>query len=292
MPPPPDDEGYSSCHKVDGTSHIMDQDDDSDHRTALRLWVAGDLVAANPVALDDDQAHYLRAVMRRSLGDEILVFNGRDGEWVSRIVALSKSGVRIEPVRQIRQQGVGIDLRLVFAPIKRARLEILVEKAVELGVSALIPVITRRTIISRLNLDRLLAHAREAAEQTERLDVPAVAPPRSLEAVLNDWEPSCRLLFCDETGDAPSLAAVLQEVEPCAESWAVLIGPEGGFESSELDLMRGFPFATAVSLGPRVLRADTAAVAALAVFQALRGDWGTTRGEATTASTSIATRQR
>ena len=270
----------------------MDQDDDSDHRTTLRLWVAGDLVAANPVALDDDQAHYLRAVMRRSLGDEILVFNGRDGEWVSRIVALSKSGVRIEPVRQIRQQGVGIDLRLVFAPIKRARLEILVEKAVELGVSALIPVITRRTIISRLNLDRLLAHAREAAEQTERLDVPAVAPPRSLEAVLNDWEPSCRLLFCDETGDAPSLAAVLQEVEPCAESWAVLIGPEGGFESSELDLMRGFPFATAVSLGPRVLRADTAAVAALAVFQALRGDWGTTRGAATTASTSIATRQR
>ncbi len=270
----------------------MDQLDDSDHRTTLRLWVAGDLVAASPVTLNGDQAHYLRAVMRRSVGDELLVFNGRDGEWLSRLVALSKSGAQIEPVRQTRLQSQGIDLRLVFAPIKRARLEILIEKAVELGVSTLVPVITRRTIVSRLNLDRLSAHAREAAEQTERLDIPAVAAPRSIEAVLNDWEPNRRLLFCDETGSAPSLAAALQEVEPCVESWAVLIGPEGGFDPSELDLVRGFPFATPVSLGPRVLRADTAAIAALAVFQALRGDWGTARGIATSASASIATPQR
>jgi 16S rRNA (uracil1498-N3)-methyltransferase len=264
----------------------MDHDDDSDHRTSLRLWIAGDLAAASPVRLDSDQAHYLRAVMRRSVGDEILVFNGRDGEWLGRLVVLSKSGAQVEPLRQTRPQTTSIDLRLVFAPIKRARLEILIEKAVELGVSALVPVITRRTIVSRLNLDRLSAHAREAAEQTERLDVPAVEAPRPLEAVLSDWDHACKLLFCDETGGQPSLGSVLQGAEPCQESWAVLIGPEGGFEPGELDLLRGFPFATAVSLGPRVLRADTAAVAALAVFQALRGDWETSRGEATPAPPS------
>lgn len=270
----------------------MDHDDDINHRTALRLWVTGDLSAAAAIALDGDQAHYLRAVMRRGIGDELLVFNGRDGEWLGRIVALAKSTAQVEPIRQTRPQSQGIDLQLVFAPIKRARMETLVEKSVELGVSALVPVITRRTIVSRLNLDRLTAHAREAAEQTERLDVPAVAAPRALEAVLADWNPDRRLLFCDETGDAPSLATVLQGVEPCPQSWAVLIGPEGGFDPAELDLVRGFPFATRVSLGPRVLRADTAALAALAVFQALRGDWGMARGVSTPATASPDLRQR
>ena len=270
----------------------MDQDDDIDHRTALRLWVAGDLAAGAPTMLDGDQAHYLRAVMRRAIGDELLVFNGRDGEWLARIAALSKSAGQLAPIRQTRAQAQGIDLQLVFAPIKRARMEILIEKAVELGASALVPVITRRTIVSRLNLERLSAHAREAAEQTERLDVPALSAPRSLEAVLGDWNPSRRLLFCDETGDAPSLATVLQGVELCPESWAVLIGPEGGFDPAELDLIRGFPFATRVSLGPRVLRADTAALAALAVFQALRGDWGTPRGAVSPANSLLDSRQR
>lgn len=256
----------------------MDHDNDIDLRTALRLWVAGDLADGTPVTVDGDQAHYLRAVMRRNIGDELLVFNGRDGEWLVRLAALTKSSAQVLPLRQTRPQEHGIDLQLVFAPIKRARLEILVEKAVELGVSALVPVITRRTVVGRLNLDRLAAHAREAAEQSERLEVPSVAAPRPLEAVLGDWDPARRLLVCDETGEAPSLAAALQGVEPCPQSWAVLIGPEGGFDPAELDLVRRFPFATRVSLGPRVLRADTAALAALAVFQALRGDWGSVRG--------------
>lgn len=256
----------------------MDQDDDIDLRRMPRLWLAADLRDGEAAPLDPEQLHYLRAVMRRGVGDEVLVFNGRDGEWVARLDALTKTAGRVVAIRQTRAQTEGIDLQLVFAPIKRARLELLIEKAVELGARALIPVITRRTIVTRLNLERLAAHAREAAEQTERLDVPPVAAPRPLGAVLDAWDPARRLLFCDETGGAPSLAAVLQEGEPCPESWAVLIGPEGGFDPAELDLVRGFPFATPVSLGPRVLRADTAALAALAVFQALRGDWETARG--------------
>jgi 16S rRNA (uracil1498-N3)-methyltransferase len=270
----------------------MSQDDDIDLRRVPRLWLAGDLRAGEAAPLDPQQVHYLRAVMRRNIGDEVLVFNGRDGEWLGRLATLTKTAGRIVLTRATRPQNPGIDLQLVFAPIKRARLEILIEKAVELGVSALVPVITRRTVVSRLNLDRLSAHAREAAEQTERLDVPSVAAPRPLEAVLGAWAPARRLLVCDESGDAPSLAAVLQEPEPCRESWAVLIGPEGGFDPTELDLVRGFPFATAVSLGPRVLRAETAALAALAVFQALRGDWRTARGAATRATAVIDSRQR
>jgi 16S rRNA (uracil1498-N3)-methyltransferase len=192
---------------------------------------------------------------------------------LGQIAAISKSSASVVPIHQTRPQSEEIDLQLLFAPIKRARIDIMIEKAVELGVSALVPVITRRTIVSRLNLERLNAHAREAAEQTERLSVPAVLAPQPLDAALKDWPSSRRLILCDESGDAPSIARVLQEVEPCPESWAVLIGPEGGFDPSELDLLRTFPFVTPVSLGPRVLRADTAALAALAVFQALRGDW-------------------
>ena len=249
----------------------MEQEDDRGYRAIPRLWVSESLAA--PVTLDADQTHYLRAVMRLGAGAELLLFNGRDGEWQAKITSISKNSATAEPMRQTRSQQPEIDLVLLFAPIKRGRVEFLIEKAVELGVSALQPVMTRRTIISRLNLDRLNAHAREAAEQTERLSVPPVLAPLALEAALRNWPEGRRLILCDESGTAPSLGKVLQEAEPCAESWAVLTGPEGGFEPSELDLIRRFPFATPVSLGPRILRADTAALAALAVFQALRGDW-------------------
>jgi len=255
----------------------MEQDEDLDYRRAARLWLSQPLALGAAVTLDSDQAHYLRAVLRQGIGDELLVFNGQDGEWLARIAAITKSTASVVPVRQTRGQTQDIDLHLLFAPIKRARIDAMIEKAVELGVSALQPVITRRTIVSRLNLDRLNAHAREAAEQTERLTLPSVHEPRPLETVLRDWPDNRRLLFCDETGSAPSLGVVLQGVEPCAQSWAVLIGPEGGFDPYELDLLRAFPFVTPVSLGPRVLRADTAALAALAVFQALRGDWDISR---------------
>jgi 16S rRNA (uracil1498-N3)-methyltransferase len=270
----------------------MHGEDDIDHRAAARLWVTASLAAGAAIILDADQTHYLRAVLRLGSGAELLLFNGRDGEWLAQIETITKSAAQAVTLRQTRPQPEEIDVQLLFAPIKRARIEILIEKAVELGVSALVPIVTRRTIVARLNLDRLAAHAREAAEQTERLSVPLVWAPQPLETILETWPKERRLLLCDEGGTAPSMVEALQEVEPCPRSWAVLIGPEGGFEPAELDLVRAFPFATPVSLGPRVLRADTAAVAALAVFQAVRGDWGAARTVAPRSRIPCASRQR
>lgn len=251
----------------------MARDDEEDERAAARLWVAGDLAEGLAVPLDADQAHYLRAVLRLGPGAELALFNGRDGEWHARIEALGKQSGAAVPLRQSRAQTEDPDLWLVFAPVKRGRIDFLVEKAVELGAGALKPVFTRHTAMTRVNLERLRAHAREAAEQTERLSVPEVAEPETLEKLLAHWPAGRRLVVCDETGTAPDIATVLEGAEPCADGWAVLIGPEGGFAAEELDRLRKLPFVTAVGLGPRILRSDTAALAALAVFQALLGDW-------------------
>jgi 16S rRNA (uracil1498-N3)-methyltransferase len=170
----------------------------------------------------------------------------------------------------LRAQQAEADLWLVFAPIKRARIDYLVEKATELGASALVPVITRHTHVERLNLDRLRAHAIEAAEQSERLTVPRIEEPRALDEVLAAWDASRRIMLCDESGTAPPASVALANQN--AAAWAVLIGPEGGFAETELDALRKLPFVSPVSLGPRILRADTAALAGLAVLQALRGE--------------------
>lgn len=256
---------------------MSDRDDDETTAVRLRarLHVEAPLAAGLPVTLGGEQAHYLRNVLRLEPGAAIALFNGRDGEWAARVAALGKRGGELAVERRLRPQRAEPDLWLAFAPIKRARIDFLAEKATELGASALLPVITRHTAMTRVNVDRLRAHALEAAEQTERLSVPEVREPQPLDRLLADWPAGRRLLICDETGGGPPIAAALSALDDTARAapWAILIGPEGGFALSELDALRKLPFVTAVGLGPRILRADTAAVAALACWQALLGDW-------------------
>jgi 16S rRNA (uracil1498-N3)-methyltransferase len=240
-----------------------------------RLHVAVDLAAGRTVALAAGQAHYLRNVMRLVLGAELMLFNGRDGEWQGRIAALGRGSCSVLLERQTRPQADEPDLWLLFAPIKRAPLDFLVQKAVELGVSALHPVITQHTDVGRVNTDRLRTIATEAAEQCERLTLPEVAEPRPLGAVLDGWPAERRLLVCAEWGPAQPIGAALAAEDPGPS--AVLTGPEGGFTTSELDALRNLPFVTPVSLGPRILRAETAALAALACWQSVLGDWRSER---------------
>ncbi len=234
----------------------------------VRLFVEAGLSAGAGVTLSDGQAHYLRNVMRAKAGDRLRLFNGRDGEWSARLELAGKRGAVAVPDAQTRQQTAASDLWLCFAPIKKAPSEFMAQKATELGVSALRPVITRRTIVSRVNVERMQANAMEAAEQSDRLDVPACDPPIALPALLGAWPAGRRLVFCDE-GGAPAMLDALQGLP--SGPWAILIGPEGGFAPDERAAIRGNPHTVPVSLGTRILRADTAALAALAVFQAATG---------------------
>lgn len=246
------------------------------YATVTRLYSDAALSAGAAATLDEAQAHYLRNVLRLGPGARLTLFNGRDGEWWGEIERLGKTGGIVTMTERRRAPHAEPDLWLVFAPLKRARIDYVVEKATELGVSALVPAMTERTIVERLNLDRLAAHAQEAAEQTERLTVPQIRPPAALADILARWPAERRLLACLESGAAPAIAEQLARERP--GPWAVLIGPEGGFSDSELDGLRKLPFVCAVSLGPRVLRADTAAISALSVLQAFLGDWRAGRG--------------
>ncbi|HEY0525700.1 MAG TPA: 16S rRNA (uracil(1498)-N(3))-methyltransferase [Stellaceae bacterium] len=243
-----------------------------------RLYAdAATLAAGLTVELSPAQAHQLRNVLRLAAGDAVALFNRRDGEWLGRIAGLGKGWATVELAERMRpppHPSASIDLWLVFAPVKGGRVETVVEKATELGVSALLPVLTERSVVDRVNVERLAAHAVEAAEQCERLDVPPVYQPQRLDRLIASWPAGRRLLLCDETGAAPPLAqALLAEPAWRSDPAAVLTGPEGGFAETELDALRKLPFVSSVGLGPRVLRADTAALAALSVFQALAGDW-------------------
>lgn len=212
--------------------------------------------------------------MRAEIGCSLALFNGRDGEWSARLVALARRSAALEVESLLRPQRPEPDLWLVFAPVKRARLDLLAEKATELGVAELRPVRTARTIAGRINLDRLAANAREAAEQTERLSVPVCRPMVGLGELLAAWPAGRRLLVCDESGAGAPIAAALEAARREAPSpWAVLIGPEGGFEAAEAEALRALPGALPVGLGPRLLRAETAALAALACWQSVLGDW-------------------
>lgn len=235
----------------------------------IRLFVPHDLAPGAALELDEGQSRYLAAVMRQAVGDEVAVFNGRDGEWRATLAKVGKRAVTLTALSCARPQTLGPDLELVIALVKRARLETIVEKAAELGARRIRPVTTERTNADHTRIDRLQAIAMEASEQTGRLDVPDVLAPTKLEALLTTWDTGRRLLFCDEAGDAAPVLTAVDGGGP----WAILIGPEGGFSPRERAALRALPFATPASLGPRILRADTAAISALTLWQARAGDW-------------------
>jgi 16S rRNA (uracil1498-N3)-methyltransferase len=249
----------------------------------IRLFVSQPLGDGCHVEPSDDQSRYLLTVMRLQLGDGLLLFNGRDGEWLFRVSGVSKRGCRLSAEHQTRPQTVGPDLDLVVALVKRAPLEMIVEKAVELGVRRIQLALTRRTQSDHANVSRLAAIAVEAAEQTGRLDAPEMLPPVRLERLIEAWEPGRRLMFCDEAGDDPQAqwGGPQGRARPALEAltaagggrWAVLIGPEGGFAPEERAWLRGLDQVVPVTLGPRILRADTAAISALTVWQSALGDW-------------------
>lgn len=248
-----------------------------------RLYVAPDLSEGADIPIDGDQAHYLTRVLRLGAGDPVRLFNGRDGEFEASVSATTKSTARLLLGPRMREQSGVPDLWLLFAPLKKARTDFVVEKAVELGVAEILPVLTERTDAETVRVDRLSRIAIEAAEQTERLDVPPVREAVKLEALLTKWDASRLLIYADEAGDeggrpwggesgrAGPMADVLARMGDSPA--AVLIGPEGGFSPAERKRLRDLPFVRPAGLGPRILRAETAALASLALWQSIRGDW-------------------
>ncbi|MEO0819187.1 MAG: 16S rRNA (uracil(1498)-N(3))-methyltransferase [Pseudomonadota bacterium] len=247
----------------------------------IRLHLDAPLAEGAELALAREQAHYLGTVMRQAAGARVLVFNGRDGEWLAELTEAGRRGGRLRALEQTRAPAEPPDLWLLFAPVKKARTDFIVEKATELGCRRIQPVFTRRTNAERVRPDRLQAHAVEAAEQCGLVFVPEIAEPVALARLLERWDPARRILFCDERaagfgGAAAALPAAARALGAAAEGagpWAVLTGPEGGFAPEEAERLAAMPEAVAVGLGPRVLRADTAAVAALVLWQSVLGDW-------------------
>ncbi len=227
------------------------------------------------VTLGGQEAHYISNVMRLRAGEALALFNGRDGEWLAAVVTCSKKEVTLKVDQNTREQTSEPDLWLAFAPIKRTRIDYMAQKATELGVSKLVPVKTMRTVVTRVKTERLAANAREAAEQCERLTIPDVVDMAKLDTVLANWPGERWLLFCDEEKGDPLVLEALRAVsqKPAKSPWGILIGPEGGFTSKERELIRSYSYCIPASLGPRVLRADTAALAALSLWQAAIGDW-------------------
>jgi 16S rRNA (uracil1498-N3)-methyltransferase len=236
----------------------------------IRLFVPDDLAAGGLVALSEAQSHYAVRVMRLTPGARVLAFNGRDGEWSATLDSATRKSFALSVETQTRPQCREPDEWLLFAPLKRAQTEWLVEKATELGAAALVPVITQHSNAERVNVERLTAIAVEAAEQCERLSVPEVRAPAALAHVMTQWPAARRLFVCDETGAGRPIAAALQDHG--SRSCGFLIGPEGGFAQTELDGLAPLPFVTRVGLGSRILRAETAALAALACRRALAVD--------------------
>jgi|SRR5215471_1848099 len=244
------------------------------HESAkLRLFVEAPLFEGAAISLKDAQAHYVIHVMRANAGDRVLLFNGRDGEWLARVAKISRKDAILSCDSKTAEQAGVPDLWLAFAPIKKTPADYVAQKATELGTSRLQPVFTDRTVVRRVNTARLRANAIEAAEQSGRLNVPEIEEPLALEALLRSWPKERRLVFCDEGGDARPIAEVLAAAKGSAGAWGVLTGPEGGFTKKERSAIRRHPFVLPVTLGPRIMRADTAALAALAVWQSVLGDW-------------------
>ncbi len=234
----------------------------------IRLYVDQPLLADAEIALAREASHYLVNVMRVDAGDSFLAFNGASGEWLVEVLAAAKRGATLRCRARTRPPAPPPDVELLFAPVKKTRTDFIVEKATELGCRRLRPVLTRRTNAERVKTDRLRAHMIEAAEQCGLVFVPEIEAPRPLADALSAWPEERRLFFCDETGGGRPLAAAAAP-SPAARP----LGPQGGFHAEEAAMIRAMPFATAVSLGPRILRADTAAAAALSLWQSAAGDW-------------------
>jgi len=240
-----------------------------DFYTLPRLYVTDPLEREVDIILSEQHHHYLGRVLRRNIGDQVRLFNGSDGEWVADITQMTKRKTSLVVGEQIRTLDPPPDIWLLFAPLKPKRNVFIVEKATELGAALIQPVITVRTT-SRINMDKMRSHVIEAAEQTERLDLPYMMDTQKLEHILADWDESRALIFADEAGGAKPAAITLAKIKTPA---AILIGPEGGFAAEEREMLRAKSYVTPISLGPRILRADTAAVATLALWQAVSGDW-------------------
>jgi len=236
-----------------------------------RLFIDAGLAEGEPVEASKEQFHYLANVLRMADGDAVLVFNGRDGEWRAELSFPTRKRLLLTPTEETRPQPAPSDLHYLFAPLKVGRLDYLVQKAVEMGAGLLQPVMTQHVQGKINSVERLEANVVEAAEQCGILSIPRVAPPRKLEDLLADWPRERRIVFCDEghgsQNPLPALAAITER------KLALLVGPEGGFSDEERTLLRSLDFVTPIPLGPRILRADTAAVAAMAVIQATIGDW-------------------
>ena len=233
-----------------------------------RLFVDHEL-APGPLVIDGPAAHYLVGVMRTAVGDPVKLFDDRTGEWLGVATDIGKRRLTLDVTERLRTREAVPDLWLVAAPLKKGRVDWMAEKACELGVARLLPVLTRRTVVDKPNTERLRAHMIEAAEQCGRTAVPEVAEPVKLAALLATWPADRALFFADETGGEPALTTMRARPGPAA----VLIGPEGGFDADERDAIRALPNAVGLSLGPRILRADTAAAAAVALWMAAAGDW-------------------
>jgi len=244
------------------------------HKSLPRLYLDTPLAAGTQIALEREHTNYLLTVLRMKAGEAVIVFNGRDGAWLTRISDDHRKGATLEAVVQTEHQTDRSDLWFGFAPLKTGRLDYLVQKATEMGAGVIQPVITRYTQVSRLKADKLFANVIEAAEQCEVLSVPALAPETELTELIADWRHTQglrRLIFCDESAPSHSPSQTLADLEGLPVG--ILVGPEGGFSDDERNLLLAQDFVVPISLGPRILRADTAAVAALAVVQATIGDW-------------------
>ena len=241
-------------------------------KTTPRLHLEETLSAGGEIILSREQGHYLTGVLRLSSGDAVRAFNGRDGEWLAYLATVSKKSLSLRCERLVAEAKLPPDIDYIFAPLKHARLDYVVQKATELGARRLRPVMTSRTVAERVNLDRMHANVIEAAEQCNLVHVPEVLEPEKLEKILATWEKGRSLVYCDETmvGHNP-----LESLKALRTPTAVLVGPEGGFTDEEKALLKSNAFVIPISLGPRIMRADTAAIAVLTLVQALAGDWGT-----------------
>lgn len=236
-----------------------------------RLFLPQAMQANGEVEPDPQQTHYLLNVLRMQPGTQLLVFNGVDGEWLASLAEAGKKRVRLSLMTQVRPQPAPSDLVYCFAPLKQGRLDYMVQKAVEMGAGVLQPVLTQHTQMSNVGIDRIRANVIEAAEQCGILAIPAVREVVKLDRLIWEWEAGRRLVFCDEGAETNNPVPALQGI--AEQKLGLLIGPEGGFSDEERQQLRALPYVTPIPLGPRILRADTAAVAAMAVIQATIGDW-------------------